>query len=105
MTDPQFRASCEAALHAARTEGTHGWAFAVVAGIALAEGRSQDALRVLDEALVAEPRYGFALWLRGVARMRVADDGSADLAAGLARTPVAKVRAREMFGEAIGELP
>jgi tetratricopeptide (TPR) repeat protein len=105
MTDPQFQASCEAALNAARTDGTNGWAFAVVAGIALAEGRPGDALLVLDEALATRPGNGFALYLRGVARRRMAEDGTQDLAAGLARLPVAAIRAREFFGETIGELP
>lgn len=108
LRDPDALSECAKAVEIANadpTETTGAWPWSSRAGIAIAEGRPADAIGDLDPAISQHPRDGLSLYLRAIVRSRLGQDAAADLAAGLRYEPLVRVRAREYFGEAIGDLP
>jgi tetratricopeptide (TPR) repeat protein len=108
LAEPEPIAACartEALIAADPDDIIAGWPWNALAGRALAAGHPDRALVLLGQALHRFPREGIALYLRGIARIRLGQDGAPDLAAGLRHEPLAATRMQEFFGPAIGPLP
>jgi tetratricopeptide (TPR) repeat protein len=91
LGDADAQAGCDAAVAASAPGPMRpDWPRTARAGLRLAQGDARAALADADAALANSPGYGFALWLRGLARIALGEDGAADLAAARRADPHAE---------------